>query len=103
MENNPYKNLTLRRTFIRNEDCIIYLLKLKTGNLITCSQDKEINIFEKNTFNLLLSWTGHFNSINCICELDDSRLVACSDDKRISIWKYDISSKSKTRNNFCST
>ena len=93
MENNPYKNLTLRRTFIRNEDCIIYLLKLKTGNLITCSQDKEINIFEKNTFNLLLSWTGHFNSINCICELDDSRLVACSDDKRISIWKYDISSK----------
>ena len=90
MENNPYENIKLKSQLIRNEDCIIFLLKLKNGNLITCSQDKEINIFEKKTFNLLLSWTGHLNSINCICELNNSRLASCSDDKRISIWKYNI-------------
>ena len=86
--------LKLVKEFIKNEDCIVYLLRLRNGNLVTCSQDKEINIYEKNTFNLLLSWTGHLNSINCICELKDSRLVSCSDDKRISIWKYDIINKS---------
>ena len=90
MQNNPYQNIKLKNKFIRNEDCIIFLLKLKTGNLATCSQDREINIFEKETFNLLLSWTGHLNSINCICELNNSRLASCSDDKRISIWQYDI-------------
>ena len=90
MENNPYANITLKTKFTKNEDCIIFLLKLKNGNLATCSQDKEINIFEKDSFNLLLSWTGHLNSINCICELNNSRLASCSDDKRIAIWQYDI-------------
>ena len=96
MENkdkNPYENIKLSKEFIRNEDCIVYLLKLRNGNLVTCSQDKEINIYEKDTFNLLLSWTGHLNSINSICELKDSRLATCSDDKRISIWKYNIENK----------
>lgn len=93
MKTNPYSNIKLKTKFTRNEDCIIFLLKLKNGNLITCSQDKEINIFEKDTFNLLLSWTGHLNSINSICELRNSRLASCSDDKRIAIWHYDIALK----------
>ena len=93
-EKKHNQKLKLVKEFIKNEDCIVYLLRLRNGNLVTCSQDKEINIYEKNTFNLLLSWTGHLNSINCICELKDSRLVSCSDDKRISIWKYDIINKS---------
>ena len=91
--NNPYTKLQLLREFIKNEDCIVYLLKLRSGNLATCSQDKEINIYEKKTFNLLLSWTGHLNSINSICELNDSRLASCSDDKRVSIWYYNLEKK----------
>jgi WD40 repeat protein len=90
---NKYKKIKLLKEFIKNEDCIVYLLRMKDGNLITCSQDKEINIYEKDTFNLLLSWTGHLNSINCICELNDSRLVSCSDDKRIAIWNYNLENK----------
>ena len=93
MEKKEKKHIKKIKEFIKNEDCIVYLLRLRNGNLVTCSQDKEINIYEKNTFNLLLSWTGHLNSINCICELNDSRLASCSDDKRISIWKYDIINK----------
>ena len=93
MNKDIFKNIKLKKEFVRNEDCIIFLLKLKNGNLITCSQDKEINIYEKITFDLLLSWTGHLNSINSICELNDSRIVSCSDDKRISIWKYNITTK----------
>lgn len=92
-EKKPYENLKLFKEFTKNEDCIVYLLRLRNGNLATCSQDKEINIFEKNSFNLLLSWSAHLNSINCICELKDSRLVSCSDDKRISIWNYNIKNK----------
>ena len=91
----PFSNLKLKKEFIKNYDCIVYLYKLKNGNLITCSQDKEINIYDKNTFELILSWTGHSNSINSICELTNnidnfSKLVSCSDDKRIAIWKYNI-------------
>ncbi len=93
MKNNAYKNIKLKKQLIRNEDCIIFLLKLKNGNLMTCSQDKEINIFEKITFNLIISWMGHLNSINSVCELNDSRIASCSDDKRISIWNYDILTK----------
>ena len=48
---------------------------------------------KKKTFNLLLSWTGHLNSINSICELNNSRLASCSDDKRISIWYYNLEKK----------
>lgn len=92
-EINPYEKLKKIKEFVKNEDCIVYLLRLKNGNLITCSQDKEINIYEKNTFNLLLSWYGHLNSINCICELNNNRLASCSDDKRISIWNYSIERK----------
>ena len=92
-EYNKYKKIKLLKEFTKNEDCIVYLLRMKDGNLITCSQDKEINIYEKNTFNSLLSWTGHLNSINCICELNDSRLASCSDDKRIAIWNYNIAKK----------
>ena len=95
-EKNTYKNLKLSKEFVKNEDCIVYLYLLKNGNLITCSQDKEINIYEKDSLSLLLSWTGHLNSINSICELNDSRLASCSDDRRISIWRYDI--KNKTSN-----
>ena len=90
---NPFEKLKIYKEFTKNEDCIVYLLRLKNGNLATCSQDKEINIYEKNTFNLLLSWSGHLNSINSICELNDSRLVSCSDDRRISIWNYNIEKK----------
>ena len=93
MKNNPYSKIKLKTKFIKNEDCIIFLLKLKSGNLCTCSQDKEINIFDKNYFNLLLSWMGHMNSINCICELNDTHLASCSDDKKISIWEYNIQNK----------
>ena len=93
MKNNPYSNIKLKTKFTKNEDCIIFLLRLKSGNLCTCSQDKEINIFEINTFNLILSWMGHINSINCICELNNSRLASCSDDKKISIWKYDLQNR----------
>lgn len=96
-EKKPFENLKLFKEFIKNEDCIVYLLKLRNGNLATCSQDKEINIFEKNTFKLLLSWSGHLNSINCLCELKDSRLVTCSDDKRISIWNYNIENKTSSQ------
>ena len=97
MENNknkkPYEKLKVLKEFTKNDDCIVFLLKLKNGNLVTCSQDKEINIYEKKTFNLLLSWTGHLNSINSICELNNSRLASCSDDKRISIWYYNLEKK----------
>jgi len=41
-ENNPYKNIKCVKEFNKNEDCIVYLLRLKNGNLITCSQDKEM-------------------------------------------------------------
>ena len=93
INNNPYAKIKLLKEFIKNEDCIVYLLKLRDGNLVTCSQDKEINIYEKKTFNLLLSWTDHLNSINSICELNNSRLASCSDDKRISIWYYNLEKK----------
>lgn len=97
MENNKnnkrYEKLKVLKEFTKNDDCIVFLLKLKNGNLVTCSQDKEINIYEKKTFNLLLSWTGHLNSINSICELNNSRLASCSDDKRISIWYYNLEKK----------
>jgi WD40 repeat protein len=87
------KTIKLIKEFTKNEDCIIYLLRLKDGNLITCSQDKEINIYQQKTFDILLSWNGHLNSINCLCELNNSRIASCSDDKRIAIWKYDLDKK----------
>lgn len=92
-KSNPYEKIKLIKEFTKNEDCIVFLLRLKNGNLVTCSQDKEINIYKKKTFTLLLSWTGHLNSINCICELNNSRLASCSDDKRISIWYYNVEKK----------
>ena len=93
MNINPYEKLKKIKEFTKNDDCIIFLLKSRVGYLITCSQDKEINIYDPKSFEVLLSWTGHNNSINCICELNNSRLASCSDDKRIAIWLYNIEDK----------
>ena len=83
MENDKIK---LIKEFVYNEDCVIFLLKLKNGKLCTCSQDREIKIFNPENFICEKTIYGHLNSINAICELDNEILVSCSDDNKINIW-----------------
>jgi WD40 repeat protein len=83
-------NLFCDKIILKNEDCIIFLLKLKNGKLITCSQDREINIFNEKTFEIEKTLNGHSNSIISICEINNNKLVSCSDDKYIIIWDLNL-------------
>ena len=83
-------DFSCQKNILKNEDCIIFLLKLKNGKLITCSQDREINIFNENTFELEKTLYGHSNSIISICEINNNKLISCSDDKYIIIWDLNL-------------
>ena len=79
--------ITLKKEFVYNVDCVIFLLRLKNGKLCTCSQDREIKIFNpEKDFECENTIYGHLNSINAICEINNERLVSCSDDHKIIIW-----------------
>ena len=71
-------------------NCII---KLKSGNLCSCSGDKTINIYsnKENNFNIILHIsTSHTDFILYILELPNFILASSSSDGTIKFWKIII-------------
>ena len=57
---------------------INYLGILKDGRLVSYSNDKTINIYKKNTFEIQLSIKEDSNNIVWFTQLKDERLITCS-------------------------
>ena len=76
-----YKNLK------HHNGWVYYLLKLKDGRLASCSYDKKLNIYKKDTFELQLSISHHSGRIYYIAQLRNDNILTCSEDKTMNIIK----------------
>ncbi len=61
-----------------HKERVNYLGILKDGRLVSCSNDKTINIYKKNTFEIQLSIKEDLNGIVWFTQSKDERLITCS-------------------------
>jgi WD40 repeat protein len=80
-------------------NCII---KLKSGNLCSCSGDKSINIYSNdNNFNVILHLPScHTDFILFLLEIYDSIIASSSSDGTIKFWKIILNSDNNTEENY---
>lgn len=87
-------NFFLRKSIKAHSDSVNNLLQLKNGNLISCSKDKTIKIWDISNLNdikELYTLKGHHNSVNKIIELQDkSQIISCSFDGKIIFWDLNM-------------
>ena len=89
--NKNYKKIY---SFSAHESQINYLNELSNKNLISCSNDKKIKIFNFN-FNeenshKLIDVLSHKRYVNKVIELKNKNLVSISLDKTIKIWNKEL-------------
>ena len=66
---------------------IYYLSKLKDGRLISCSYDKLLNIYHKDTFELQISIKENLRGIISFTQLNNGKLITSSSDETMKIIK----------------
>ena len=66
---------------------INYLYQLSDGRLASCSNDKSLNIYKKDSYEIQLSIKEHSNWIISFTELSDKRIITCSKDNSMKIFK----------------
>ena len=100
---NIYQNktyITLSKIKAHDSD-ITYIKQIKNGNIISCSKDKSLKIWEQKNNNLtqlhiLLSHTG---SVNKVYEYKQNYFISCSDDSTLKIWNININIKTLNKHN----
>ena len=80
---NSFKNNF--KTLPYHTNWIFHLDKLKDGRLISCSYDKSLNIYKKDSYDLQLSIKEHSSGINSFTQLNNGKILTCSSDKTIKI------------------
>ena len=83
---------------VRTKICELFTILSHDGNnIISCSDDKTIRIWDLKTGNELKTLTGHTASINgVILSHDGNNIISCSDDKTIRIWDLKTGNELKT-------
>ena len=84
------KSNSMKNNFktLKNHTYYVYLVsKLNDGRLVSCSGDKSLNIYKKDSFELQLSIKEHISSIYSFTQLLDGRIITCSNDKTMKIIK----------------
>ena len=84
-KSNSFK--TNFKTLNNHTSQINHIDKLNDGRLISCSDDKSLNIYKKDTYDLQLSIKEHSDGIASFTELHDRRIITCSGDKTMKIIK----------------
>lgn len=59
-------------------------------NLVSCSRDKSIKIWDQNLNfieKLDVKSGGHSHSVNDLTKIDEQHFASCSDDRRIIVWE----------------
>jgi WD40 repeat protein len=76
---------------------LIWLVKRQY--LISCSDDKTINVWKARNWTLIQSLKSHSNSVGAVISLNnENNLVSCSGDKTIKIWNLATLSLRKNLN-----
>ena len=82
-------NSKLEKIFLINNhtDWVESVKIFPSGNIISVSDDRSINIFDGNNFNILQNIkNAHYSNIINISIKDENNFATCSNDKSIKIW-----------------
>jgi WD40 repeat protein len=63
------------------------LIELRNGNLVSCSFDNTIKMWDIETCECIQTLTGHTNTIYELLILKNGNIISGSDDKTIEIWE----------------
>ena len=77
---------------------ILFLKFLPNGNVVSCSNDKTVNVWETRMFTSLQRYTGHSNWVNGVDQIDGDIMVSVSLDKTIQIWSISTGQTLKSIN-----
>ena len=69
------------KTLKNHTGYINHLSKLNDGRLASCSDDCNLNIYKKESFELQISIKPHSDWIYSFTELSDGRIITCFADK----------------------
>ena len=75
------------KTLNYHKDEVYFLDILKDGRLASCSQDKSLKIYKKNSFEPQLSINDNSNCIIYFTQIKDGRLILCIPDAPMKIIK----------------
>ena len=69
----------------------IYGLEKVGKQLITCSMDKSIKIWDIDSWKVIQKLEaksgGHKRSVNALCAFNERQFISCSDDKEVFLWE----------------
>ena len=67
-------------------DCVLCLINLRDGRLVSCGSDKTIKIWRIDIRKEEITLEGHNDIVNCLIELGNGKIVSCSLDRTIKFW-----------------
>ena len=86
---NYIKGLCIRK-LEKNHTGLVTCLELTSNYLISCSWDKNICIFDLNTYSRVKVLSGHSSKISCIkISCNTGRLLSGAEDSTFKVWDLD--------------
>ena len=89
--NNLYNNFDIKlkesiHILNKHTDYVYCLTLLKDGRLVSCSRDKSIIIYNKETYKPDLTIKEHSKAVYCVTTLTSGILASCSGDNTIKLF-----------------
>ena len=69
-----------------HSECVLSLIQLRDGRLVSGSSDKTIKVWRLTTKKEEFTLKGHNDIVNSLVELKDGKLASSSLDRTIKIW-----------------
>ena len=63
-----------------------FKIQKKNGNIVSCSQDNSIKVWDIANGTCLSTLNGHTGTVWCVTELKNDNIVSCSADRFIKVW-----------------
>ena len=73
-----------------HKDVVMSIILLKDGRIASASIDKTIKIFDCDTYECIMSMSGHTRGIECIIQVESEQIVSCANDKSIRVWSVSL-------------
>jgi len=80
----------LKLTFSGHSDWIFCVKAFNDNQIVSCSRDKSIKIWDISTGDCIKTLLGHSDAVFSIAILSNNRIVSCSLDKSIRIWDVEL-------------